>query len=84
MLKRSSFVDMTGDMFQRRLEVDGDKEEQKLRDDAESKGYQSYVRSMSWHSVVRINGRYYDYIKGGWFCVKRRPYFTKFIKTFKF
>ena len=51
---------------------------------AKELGYQPYVRSMSWHSVVRINGKYYDYIKGGWFCVRRRPYFTKFLKTFKF
>lgn len=44
MLKKSSFVDLTGDMFQNRLEVDSDKEEQELRDNAESKGYQSYTR----------------------------------------
>ena len=48
MLEKSSFVDMTGDMFQRKLEVDGDKEEQELRDAAESKGYQSYVRDKSF------------------------------------
>ena len=48
MLKKSSFVDLTGDMFQNKLKVDGDKEEQSLRDDAESKGYQSYVRDKSF------------------------------------
>ncbi len=48
MLEKSSFVDMTGDMFQKKLEVDGDKEEQELRDAAESKGYQSYVRDKSF------------------------------------
>lgn len=44
MLKHSSFGDLTGDMFQNRLELDSDDEEQELRDNAESKGYQSYVR----------------------------------------
>lgn len=48
MLEKSSFVDMTGDMFQRKLEVGSNKEEQSLRDDAESKGYQSYVRDKSF------------------------------------
>lgn len=47
-LKRSSFVDMTSDMFQQELEVGSNKEEQGLRDDAESKGYQSYVRDKSF------------------------------------
>jgi len=44
MLEHSSFTDLTGDMFQKKLEVDSDEEEQELRDNAESKGYQSYVR----------------------------------------
>ena len=47
LLKRSSFVDLTGDMFQNKLSVDSENEEQKLRDEAESKGYQSYVRDRS-------------------------------------
>ena len=47
-LNRSSFVDMTGDMFENKLEVNSDKDEQRLRDDAESKGYQSYTREKSF------------------------------------
>ena len=47
MLEHSSFVDLTGDMFQNQLPVESQKEEQKLRDKAESKGYQSYVRDRS-------------------------------------
>ncbi|WP_254917650.1 cell surface protein SprA [Fibrobacter sp. UWH1] len=43
MLNHSSFVEMTGDMFQQQLEVDPS-DEQQLRDEGESKGYQSYVR----------------------------------------
>lgn len=48
LLHKSSFVDITGDMFQNRLNVEEDDEEQELRDDAESKGYQSYVREKSF------------------------------------
>ena len=48
MLKRSSFVDLTGDMFQRKLEVGSNKDEQELRDQGESKGYQTYVRDRSF------------------------------------
>ncbi len=48
MLKKSSFVDLTGDMFQSDLAVESDDEENKLRDNAESKGYQSYVQDLSF------------------------------------
>lgn len=48
MLKHSSFTDLTGDMFQNELSVESNKEEQELRDNAESKGYQSYVREKSF------------------------------------
>lgn len=44
MLKHSSFGDLTGDMFQNKLEIDSNEEERDLRKRAESKGYQSYVR----------------------------------------
>jgi len=44
MLNRSSFAELTGDMFQNELEVGSNDDEQELRDNAESKGYQSYVR----------------------------------------
>lgn len=47
-LKKSSFVDLTGDMFQGDLAVDSDNEENKLRDNAESKGYESYVQDLSF------------------------------------
>ena len=47
-LKKSNFVDMSSDMFQNELAVTKDSEEQKLRDEGESKGYQSYVRNKSF------------------------------------
>ncbi|WP_298769000.1 cell surface protein SprA [uncultured Fibrobacter sp.] len=59
-LKRSSFVDLTGDMFQNKLEVGSDKEEQGLRDDAESKGYQSYVRDKSFGISYRKDYHAHD------------------------
>jgi len=48
MLKKSSFVDLTGDMFQSDLAVKSDKEENALRDSAESKGYESYEQDLSF------------------------------------
>ena len=48
MLRKSSFVDLTGDMFQGDLAVESDEEENELRDNAESKGYQSYVQDLSF------------------------------------
>ena len=47
-LEKSSFVDLTGDMFQGDLAVESDDEENRLRDNAESKGYQSYVQDLSF------------------------------------
>jgi len=47
-LRKSSFVDLTGDMFQGALAVESDDEENKLRDNAESKGYQSYEQDLSF------------------------------------
>lgn len=44
MLHHSSFAEFTGDLFKSDLEVGSPENEQKLRDEAESKGYQSYVR----------------------------------------
>ena len=43
-LDKSSFSDITGDMFQNDLSVTSNKEEQKLRDAGKSKGYESYTR----------------------------------------
>ena len=43
-LEKSSFSDITGDMFQNDLSVTSDKTEQKLRDEGKSKGYESYTR----------------------------------------
>ena len=60
MLKRSSFVDLTGDMFQNKLEVSSDKEEQGLRDNAESKGYQTYVRDKSFGISYRKDYHAHD------------------------
>lgn len=48
LLHKSSFSEMTSDMFQRELEVTSDRKEQTLRDSAESKGYQSYVREKNF------------------------------------
>ena len=47
-LDRSSFGELTKDMFQAELAVTKDKKEQELRDDAQSKGYQSYVREKNF------------------------------------
>jgi len=47
-LKKSSFGDMTSDMFQNELSVTEDDEEQKLRDEAKSKGYESYTRQKNF------------------------------------
>ena len=46
-LNKSSFSDMTGDMFQNELSVTSDKKEEELRNEAESKGYESYSRDKS-------------------------------------
>ena len=59
MLKKSSFVDLTGDMFQGDLAVESENEENKLRDNAESKGYESYVQdlgfSVSYHKDYKAS-----------------------------
>ena len=47
-LKKSSFVDLTGDMFQGELAVESDDEENRLRDNAESKGYESYEQDLNF------------------------------------
>lgn len=47
-LKRSSFSDLTGDMFQNELSVTNPREEQRLRDEGESKGYETYVRTKTF------------------------------------
>jgi len=47
-LDHSSFGEITKDMFENDLAVTAEKEEQKLRDDAESKGYQSYTREKNF------------------------------------
>ena len=47
-LKHSSFSELTKDMFQQELAVTSDKEEQELRDSAESKGYESYTREKNF------------------------------------
>ena len=47
-LERSSFSQLTKDMFQQELAVTSDKKEQELRDDAESKGFQSYTREKNF------------------------------------
>ncbi|MBO6076363.1 MAG: cell surface protein SprA [Fibrobacter sp.] len=58
-LKKSSFVDLTGDMFQGDLAVESDDEENRLRDYAESKGYESYVQdlgfSVSYHKDYKAS-----------------------------
>ena len=58
-LNKSSFVDLTGDMFQGELAVTSDDEENKLRDNAESKGYESYVQdlnfSVSYHKDYKAS-----------------------------
>ncbi len=58
-LKKSSFVDLTGDMFQGDLAVESDDEENRLRDNAESKGYESYVQdlgfSVSYHKDYKAS-----------------------------
>ena len=47
-LEKSSFSDLMGDMFQNELAVTSDKKENELRDEAESKGYESYTRTKSF------------------------------------
>lgn len=47
-LKKSNFIDLTSDMFQNELEIDSRSEEEKLRDSAASKGYQSFVREKNF------------------------------------
>ncbi len=58
-LKKSSFVDLTGDMFQNELAVTSDKEENRLRDAGESKGYESFVSdksfSISYHKDYKAS-----------------------------
>ena len=58
-LKKSSFADLTGDMFEGNLAVESDGEENKLRDNAESKGYESYVQdlnfSISYHKDYKAS-----------------------------
>ncbi len=48
LLEKSSFSDMTGDMFKNDLAVTSDKKENKLRDEGESKGYESYTRTKTF------------------------------------
>ena len=48
LLKKSSFSNLTKDMFQNDLSVTSNKKEQELRDETESKGYESYVREKSF------------------------------------
>ncbi len=43
-LEKSSFTDITGDMFQNELSVTSNKKEQELRNAAKSKGYEAYTR----------------------------------------
>ncbi len=52
-LKKSSFSDLTGDMFQNELNVISDKEENELRDSAESKGYETFVREKNFSISYR-------------------------------
>ena len=47
-LERSSFGQLTKDMFQNELAVTSDEKEQELRDSAESKGYESYTREKNF------------------------------------
>ena len=47
-LDRSGFGELTKDMFQNELAVTSGKEEQKLRDGAQSKGYESYTREKNF------------------------------------
>ena len=58
-LRKSSFVDLTGDMFQNDLAVTSDEKENELRDSAESKGYQSFVSeksfSVSYHKDYKAS-----------------------------
>ncbi len=59
MLKKSSFVDLTGDMFQGDLAVESDEQENRLRDNADSKGYESYEQdlgfSISYHKDYKAS-----------------------------
>ena len=59
MLKKSSFVDLTGDMFQGDLAVESDEDENKLRDNADSKGFESYEQdlgfSVSYHKDYKAS-----------------------------
>ena len=48
MLKHSSFSELTKDMFQNELLVTENKKEQELRDESESKGFQSYTREKNF------------------------------------
>ena len=58
-LNKSSFVDLTGDMFQGDLAVESEEEENRLRDNAESKGYESYEQdlgfSISYHKDYKAS-----------------------------
>lgn len=47
-LKKSSFSELTKDMFQNELSVTTDEEEAELRGDIKSKGYESYVREKNF------------------------------------
>lgn len=47
-LHRSSFSDLTGDMFQNDLAVTSNRKENELRDKGESKGYEEYKRSKNF------------------------------------
>ena len=48
LLKKSSFSNLTKDMFQNELKVTSNSKEQELRDKVESKGYESYVQEKSF------------------------------------
>ncbi|WP_407442082.1 cell surface protein SprA [Fibrobacter sp.] len=47
-LEKSSFSELTKDMFQNELAVTSDKKEEELRNEGESKGYESYERTKSF------------------------------------
>ncbi len=59
-LRKSNFLDLTEDMFQNELSVEKDSEEQKLRDDALSKGYQSFVRERNFGISYRKDYKAHD------------------------
>lgn len=63
-LKKNNFIDLTSDMFQNELDIDSRAEEEKLRDSANSKGYQSFVREKSFGISYRKDYKAHESMLG--------------------